>query len=138
MLGPIALAITGGFYLFLAYEYIFNLSHLFNMFGFPLPALSGATGGVITVLSRYLGICCFIFAFIFLHMIPQKEKITSALRTSTMVCACFGAAAAYRAFIEEGVSALAIEATKKNVYLQCGLLALNVVAMTTTPKVKKA
>ena len=138
MLGQLALGVTGAFYMFLAYEYIFNLAHLFSVFGYPLPTLSGATGGIITVLSRYLGLSCFIFAFILLHMIPQKDKVKSGLRTSSMVCACFGGAAIYRAFIEEGVPALAVEATKKNVYVQCGLLALNVIAMTTTPKAKKA
>ena len=136
MITKLALGVSGLVYLFFAYEYIFNLAHLFNLFGFTLPSLEGTTGGIITVMSRYLGIACFIFAFIFLHMIPHPEKASAALRTSTMVTGMYAGAAGYRAFVESGVSVAAIEATKKNFYIQAALLLLNVYALSTVPKEK--
>lgn len=139
MLPKIALGVTGVFYLILSYYYLLDFAGLCAWFNYQLsPTVE--VNGIITVLSRYMGIACFIFAFIFLHMIPREEKHQAALRTSTMVTACYAAAAGYRAFVEDGVSSMAVEATRKNFYIQGAFCALSVAAMLNAPdpKAKKA
>ena len=137
MFAKVALGVTGLVYAAMAYMYIFNVNGLFAAFGFELGSLSGsALGGVVVALTRYVGASCFLIAFILLHMIPNKAS--AGLRTAIMTCALYGGVAAYRAFLEDGVSAAAIEATKKNVYLQGGLLIMNVAALMSLPKEDKS
>ena len=66
----------------------------------------------------------------------DSTKASAGLRTAIMTCALYGSCA-YRAF-EDGVSAAAVEATKKNVYLQGGLLIMNVAALMSLPKEDKS
>ena len=59
MLPKIALGATGVFYLILSYFYLFDFTGLCAWFNYQLSP-SVEVNGIITVLSRYMGIACFI------------------------------------------------------------------------------
>ena len=133
MFAKLSLGITGFIYLAMSYYYMFDMEGLFTAFGYTLPPMRGnVLEGVVIALSRYVAVSCFLIAFILLHMIPTKAS--AGLRTAVMTTALFGGVASYRAFFEEGLPAAAVEATKKNAYLQGVLLAMNFVALMSLPK----
>ena len=136
MLAKVSLGLTGLVYLAMSYYYMFDMGGLFSAFGYTLPPLSGnVLEGVVIALSRYLAVSCFLIAFILLHMIPTKAS--AGLRTAVMTTALFAGCSGYRAYFEEGLSAAALEATKKNMYMQGGLLAMNFAALMSLPKEEK-
>ena len=136
MFAKISLGLTGLIYLALSYFYMFDMEGLCAAFGYTLPPLEGnSLEGVVIALSRYTAASCFLIAFILLHMIPNKAS--AGLRTAVMTTALFCAVASYRLLFEIGLSTAAVEATKKNVYLQGGLLTMNLAALMSLPKEDK-
>ncbi len=128
----IYLGLSTALCLFYSYMMLFNIQGMVKGYGTQYN-FDSEVGRFGKRMARYLGAAMFCFAFIFGHMVGKADKHSAAVRTAVMLFALFFAVAAYGAFLDTEASAVAKNASMKNVYLMGGFLAFGIYTLTTLP-----
>ena len=120
--------------LFYAYMFLFDLRGLLSRYGSTYDLDSGL-GQFAIRLARYVGVCQFIFAFIFGHMLPHTAKHGAAVRTALMVHVLFLAVSAYTVFLDPHANENGKMAGMKNIYVSGGFTFIGILALLSLPPV---
>lgn len=120
-------------YLVATYFCIFDPVTLFSQGYNKKIDLKSNEGQVLMVVLRYLGGACFVFSFLFGHMIPKTDRHSAGLRTVAMTSGIMFALAGYRAHLESGVSDQMKQASKRTALVFGSQLTFSVLAIAMLP-----
>lgn len=141
-IAKVCLGLNSLLYLIYSYKFIFDLKATFA--GYDLtPADFGNAWPTLVSITRMLGVCYFVMAFLMGHTI--KIKPSAGIRTALMLNGLFMVLLVYRKFIEDpnspDVNARSLASTDKNMKIIGFAFVLSIIGMATVvdpPQAKKA